>query len=194
MIGSLMYLTNTRPNICFVVNTLSQFLTDPINVHLIATKHILRYLKGTIDYGLKYDANQKINLEGYVDSDWAGSAIDGKSTSGCCFSMGSGVISWFSRKQSCVALSTAEAEYVPACSTSCEAVWLRKLLSYLFDLQLDATCIYCDNQSCVKLSENLVFHDKSKHIEIKYPYIRDMVQRGVVKLQYVATNEQIVDV
>ena len=99
--------------------------------------------------------------------------------------MGSGVISWFSRKQSCVALSTAEEEYVTSCSTSCEVVWLRKLLSDLFDLQLDATCIYCNNQSCVKLSENLVFHDKSKNIEIKYHYIRDMVQRGVVKLQYV---------
>ena len=97
---------NTRPNIFFVVNTLSQFLIDPRHVHLIVAKNILRYLRGTIDYGLKYKASQKINLEGYVDSDWAGNAIDRKSTSGCCFSMGSGVISWFSRKQSCVALST----------------------------------------------------------------------------------------
>ena len=109
MIGSLMYLTNTRPDICFAVNTLSQYLTDPRSVHLTAAKHILRYLKGTVDYGLKYDANQKINLEGYVDSDWVGSAINRKSTSRCCFSMGSGVISWFRRKQSYVALSEAEA-------------------------------------------------------------------------------------
>ena len=104
MIGSLMYLTNTRPDICFVVNTMSQFLIDPRNVHLIAAKHILRYLRGIVDYGIKYESNQKINLEGYVDSDWVGSSIDRKSTSGCCFSMGSGVISWFSRKQSYVAL------------------------------------------------------------------------------------------
>ena len=103
--------------------------------------------------------------------------------------MGSGVISWFIRKKSYVELSTAEAEYVVACSASCEAVWLRKLLSDIFDLQLDATCIHCDNQSCVKLSENLVFHDKLKHIEIKYHYIMDIVQRGAVKLQYVATKE-----
>ena len=81
-----------------------------------------------------------------------------------------------------MALITAEAEYVIACSSSCEAVWLRKLLFDIFDLQLDATCIHCDNQSCVKLSENLVLHDNSKHIEIKYHYIRDMVQRGAVKL------------
>ena len=81
-----------------------------------------------------------------------------------------------------MALSTVEAEYVAACSTSCEAVWLRKLLFDIFDLQLDATCIHCDKQSCMKLSENPVFHDKSKHIEIKYHYIRDMVYRGAVKL------------
>ena len=92
------------------------------------------------------------------------------------------MISWFSRKQSCVALSTAEAEYVAACLASCEAVWIRKLLYDLFDLQLDATCIYCDSQSCVKLSENPVFHDKSKHNDIKYHYIQDMVQRGEMKL------------
>ena len=134
MIGSLMYLVNMRLDIFFAVNTLSQFLTDPRHVHLIVAKHVLRYLKGTVDYGLKYNVNQKINLEGYVDSDWAGRAIDRKSTSGCCFSMGSGVIAWFSRKQSCVALSTVEAKYVAAFSASCEAVWLRKLLSDLFDL------------------------------------------------------------
>ena len=93
------------------MNTFSQFLKDLRHVHLIATKNILRYLNGTVDYGLKYEANQKINLEGYVDSDWADSAIDRKRTSGCFFSMGSGVISWFSRKQSCVALSIAEVEY-----------------------------------------------------------------------------------
>ena len=93
-----------------------------------------------------------------------------------------------------MALSTAKAQYVIACSASCEVVWLRKLLFDLFDLQLDATCIHCDNQSCVKLSKNPVFHDKLKHIEIKYHYIRDMVQRGEMKLRYVVTDEQIANV
>ena len=138
--------------------------------------------------------NQNINLYSYVVSDGASSATDRKRNLGCWFSLRSGMISWFSRKQSCVALSTIEVKYVDACMSSCEVVWMWKLLSDLFDLQLEVTCIFCDNQSCVKLSENPVFHDKSKHIEIKYHYIKDMVQRREVKLQYVATNEKIVDV
>ena len=101
MIGSLMYLTNTRPDICFAVNTLRHF-------HLMIAKHAVRYLKGTVEYGIKYEANQKINLEVYVDSYWAGSAIDRKSTLRCYFSMGSSVISWFGRMESCMALSTAK--------------------------------------------------------------------------------------
>ena len=115
MIGSLMYLTNKRPNICFAVNTLSQYLTDLRSVHLTAAKQILRYLKGTLDYGIKYKVNKKINLEGYVDLDWASSAIDRKSTSGCYFSMGSSVISWFGRMESCMALSTSEEKDVATC-------------------------------------------------------------------------------
>ena len=105
-------------------------------------KHALRYMKNIVDYGLKYEVNQNIDLEGYGDLDWEGSAIYRKSTLGCCFIMGSGVISWFSRNQSYVVLSIAEAEYVAGCSTSCEAVWMRKILSNLVDLHLDATCIY----------------------------------------------------
>ena len=125
---------NIRPDICFAVNTLSQFLTDPRHVHLIAAKHILRYMKGTVDYGLKYEAYQKINLEGYVDSYWESNAISRKINLRCFFNMGLGVISWFSRKQSCVALSTTKAEYVTAYSNSHEEMWLRKLLSHLFDI------------------------------------------------------------
>ena len=115
MIWSLMYLTNMRPDICFAVNSLSQFLTNPRHVHLIAAKHILRYLRGTIDYGLKYEVSHKINLEGYVDSNWEGIAIDRKSTSGCCFTMGSSVISLFGRMESYMALSTAKEKDVSTC-------------------------------------------------------------------------------
>ena len=104
------------------------------------------------------------------------------------------MISRFSKKQSSVALSTTEAEYIAACSASCQAVWLWKLLSDLFDLELEVTCIFFNNQNCEKLSENSVFHDKPNHIEIKFHYILDMVQRGAVKFQYVATDEQMINV
>jgi hypothetical protein len=189
IIGSLMYLTNTRPDICFAVNTLSQFLVEPRHVHLVAAKHVMRYLKGTIDYGLSYDGDHDFTLSGYIDADWVGSVSDRKSTSGCCFSLGSAMISWQSRKQSSISLSTTEAEYIAACSVSCEAMWLRKLLTGLFDLEMEATTILCDSQSCIKMTENLVFHDRLKHIEIRYHYIRDMVQRGALKLLYVSTDE-----
>ena len=104
------------------------------------------------------------------------------------------MISWFSRKQSSVSLIMVEAEYIAACSASCESIWLRKLMSGLFNLDLDTTVILCDNQSCIKMTENLVFHDKSKHIEIQYFYIRDMIQKGAIELQYVSTDEQVADV
>jgi hypothetical protein len=130
-----------------------------------------------------------MRLQGYVDADWTGNAVDQKSTSDCCFTLGSAMVSWCSKKQSSLALSTGEAKYIALSVAVCEAMWLRKLLTDLFDHEMDSTIIHCDNQSCVKLSENLVFHDKSKHIEIKYHYISDMVQRKKVHMQYLPTHE-----
>ena len=161
-----MYLKNTGPDICFAVNTLSQYLVQLRRVHLVATKHVMRYLKGTIDFGLYYDGNHDYRLYGFTDASWAGSVSDRRSTSGGCYCLGSAMISWFSRKQSSVALSIAEAEYIAACSASCEAIWLRKLMSGLLNLELYTTVILCDNQSCIKMKEKPMFHDKSKHIEI----------------------------
>ena len=109
IIRSLMCLTNTRPDICFSVNTLSQFLVEPRHVHLVAAKHVMRYLKGTLDCGLSYDGDHDFTLSGYTDSDWVGSVPDRKSTSGCFLSLGSTMISWKSRKQSSIALNRAEA-------------------------------------------------------------------------------------
>jgi hypothetical protein len=126
----------------------------------------MRYLKGTLDCGLSYDGDHDFKLSRYTDSDWAGSVSNRKSTSECCFSLGSAMISWQSRKKSNIALNTAEAEYIAACSANCEAIWLRKLLTGLFDLEMEATMILCDKQSCIKMTENHVLHDKSKHIEI----------------------------
>jgi hypothetical protein len=194
LIGSLMYLVNTRPDIFYVVNVLSQFMSQPRQAHWIAAKHVLRYLQGTIVYVLRYATNVDPILEGYADADWAGSAMDGKRTSGSCFTLGSTMVSWCSRKQISVTLSTAKAEYIALSMAVFEAVWLRKILTGLFDHEMDLTIIHCANQSCVNLSENPVFHDKSKHIEIKYHYIRDMVQRKIVHVQYLSTHEQIADI
>jgi hypothetical protein len=117
-----MYLTNTRPDICFDVNTLSQYLVETRCVHLVAAKHVMRYLKGTLDCGLCYTADHDFRLYRYTDTDWAGSVSDRKSTSRCCFSLGSVVTSWRTRKQSSIALNTAEVEYITTCSASCEAI------------------------------------------------------------------------
>ena len=126
----------------------------------------MRYLKGTLDCGLSYDGDHDFRLSGYTDSDWVGIVYDRKRTLGCCFSLGSAMISWQSRKQSSIALSIVEAEYIAACSSSYEAIWLRKLLIGLFDLEMRETMILCDNQRCIKMIENPVFHDRSKHIAI----------------------------
>jgi hypothetical protein len=106
------------------MNTLIQLLVEPRHVHLVATKHVMRYLKGTIDCGLIYDEDHDFTLNGYTDADWAGSVSDRKRTSGCCFILGSTMISWKSRKQSIIALSIVEEEYIVACFASCEAIWL----------------------------------------------------------------------
>lgn len=161
--------------------------------HWIAVKHILRYLCGTIYHCLRYVAGNEIRLLGYTDFDWASSVGDGKSTTSGCFCLVSAMVSWMSKRQDSVALGIADAEYMATNEVSREAVWLRKLLADLFEGALDSTIICCDNQSCIKLSENLVFCARLKHIMIKYHYIRSIVQDGAVKLQYISTGEQVAD-
>jgi hypothetical protein len=153
---------------------------DLRRVHWIVVKHVLHCLRGTVEYGLLYECSGGVRLAGFTDVDWEGCSEDKKSTSGCCFNIGLGIISWFSRKQKSVALSFAKAEYMAASLAACEALWLRKLLLGLFRQELEATVIHHDNQSCIKLSENPVFHDWSKHIDIRYHFIRDCVHRGAV--------------
>jgi hypothetical protein len=170
-----MYLVNTRPDICFAVNTLSQFQVEPRHDHWIAAKNVLRYIHGTINYGLRYTASSDMQLYGFTDSDWEGIAKDIKSTSGICFSLGSAMTSWSSKKHKSVALSTSAIDYVTACEACTEAIWLRNLISDLFDQVSDSTITHCDNQSCIMLSEHPVFHEWSKHIETKYYFIRNKV-------------------
>jgi hypothetical protein len=125
---------------------------EPRHEHWIVAKKILRYIHGTLNYGLRYDSRSDIQLHGFSDSDWAGSENDINSTSGICFSLGSVMISWASKKHKSIALSTTEAEYIATCDACMKEAWLCKLISRLFDHVLDSTVIYCDNQSCVELS------------------------------------------
>jgi hypothetical protein len=157
-------------------------------------KHILRYLHGTVGYGLRYVSCGDVKLQGYTDSDWAGSVVDQKSTSGCCFSLGSGMISWLSRKKTLVEFNTSKEEYISVSVASREAVWLRKLLARILYLELEPNLLRCDNKSCVKLTENPIFHEIYKNIEIKYHYIWEMVERRAVELQYISMDEQITNI
>eukprot|EP00253_Pinus_taeda_P003092 PITA_03092 len=131
---------------------------------------------------------------GFTNVDWEGSSSDWKSTSGGIFNLGSAAISWYNRKHRSVALSSVEAEYMAASQAACEAIWMRKILVGLFGQMMDPTVIYCDNQSCIKLSENLVFHDRSKHIDIWYHHLRDCVVKRIVLLLYVSTEEHDADI
>jgi len=144
LVEALMFLVKSHPDTCFAVNTLSQHMVEPHHIHWIDAKNLLRYLCGAITYGLRYTAGD-VRLLGYTDADWAGNVEDRKSTFGYCFSLGSTLRSWMSRKQKLVALSTAEVEYIASSMASCEIVWLRKLFSELFGFTLYTTMIVCDN-------------------------------------------------
>jgi hypothetical protein len=135
-----------------------------------------------MEYGIRYLGDGEVKMQGYLDPEWAGSATDKKRTPRCCFRLELAMISWFNKKQASIALSFAEAECMATSTTSCEAIWVRKLLAGLFDLELEPTIIYCDNESCIKLSKNPMFHDRSEHIEIRYHFVRDRVQKGAMKL------------
>ena len=169
-------------------------MVQPTKMFWKVAKHVLRYLRGTSQYGLWYRRTEGVKLQGFTDADWAGSPSDRKSTSGGIFNLGSAAVSWYSRKQRSVALSSAEAEYMAASQVACEAIWMQKILVGLFDQRMDPTVIYCDNQSCIKLSKNPVFHDRSKHIDIWYHHLRDCVVKRIMLLLYVSTEEQDADI
>ena len=140
-----MYLVNTRPDICYAVNQLSQAMVKPTKLFWKAGKHVLRYLRGTSGYGLWYRQSDEVKLCGFTYADWAGSPTERKSTFGGIFSIGSTTVSWYSRKQRSVALSSAEVKYMAAILAACEAIWMRKILVRLFGSHLEPTVIYCDN-------------------------------------------------
>ena len=195
IVGSLLYAAiTTRPDIAQAVGVVSKFCANPTQSHLTAAKRILRYLKGTAYLGLSYKKCADGNLIGYSDADWAGDVDDRHSTSGNVFLLAKGAVSWLSKKQATVALSTAEAEYVALSAATQEAIWLRRLLTDVGESLEDPIVINEDNQGAIAMAKNPVGHARTKHIDIRYHFVREGVQNGAIILKYVATGEMIADI
>jgi hypothetical protein len=196
IVGSLRYLIHTRPDITYSVGIVSRFMENPTSEHLAAVKHILRYVSGTLNLGLRYRREKEGNLRliGYSDSDMAGDVDDRKSTSGVLFYLGSSPVSWLTRKQESVAMSSCEAEYMAGAAAACQGIWLGRLLSELLDVRFEVVTLKMDNQSAISLCKNPVFHEKSKHIDVKYHFTREKVEKGLIDVKYVRTNDQLADI
>ncbi|XP_050289681.1 secreted RxLR effector protein 161-like [Quercus robur] len=187
MIGCLLYLTASRPDIAFSVGVCSRFQSNPKVSRLNVVKRIIKYVSGTCDYGLFYRKESNLSLVGYSDSDWAGNADDRKSTIGGCFYVGANLVAWMSKKQNSVSLSTVEAEYITTGSCYSQFLSMKKLLSD-YEISQDIMVVYCDNSSAINISKNPVQHSKTKHIEITYHFIRDLVERKIVVFEYIPTE------
>ena len=193
LVGSLMYLSVcTRPDLAYAVNTLARFSSKPNRSHWIAAKRVLRYLRGTANYGIAFTKSESGECLGYSDVDWAGDQEDRRSTSGYLFQMSGGPVSWKSRKQESVALSTAEAEYIALSSAAQETVWLRRLITELGNEPEEPTTLMEDNQSAIAMAKNPQFHSRAKHIDIRH-FIREKVNGGDIKLVYCPTSEMVAD-
>eukprot|EP00253_Pinus_taeda_P028674 PITA_28674 len=194
MIGSLLYLTATQLDIMHVVGRVGRFQANSKETHLQAVKRIFKYLQGTQNYGLWYPRDTDLTLHAYLDADWAGSMDDRKSTSGGAFFMGSKLVPWFNKKQSSIALSTSEAEYVAPASCYTKLLWMMQTFQ---DIQITCTrpiSIFCDNTRAISISKNPVMHSKTKHIPIKYHFLREQLLEQKVKLEYVPSKEQVADI
>jgi hypothetical protein len=193
MVGSLLYLTASRPDIMFATCLCARFQSDPKESHMMAIKRIFKYLKGTPNLGLWYPKGTGFNLVGYTDSDYAGCRIDRKSTSGSCQFLGQRLVSWFSKKQQSTATSTAEAEYIAAGSCCAQLLWIRnQLMDY--GLVLEHIPLMCDNTSAISIVANPVNHSTTKHIEIRYHFIREHAANGTIEVSYVPTEKQLADI
>ena len=196
LVGSLRYLVNTRPGLAFSIRYVSRFMEEPHEDHLAAVKHILRYIAGTRDWGLKFarkKGDQPVLL-GYSDSDLAGDVDSRKSTSGVIFFLGESPISCQSAKQKVVALSSCEAEYIAAATAACQGVWLARLLSEILDSVMNKPVLRVDNKSTISLVKNPVHHDRSKHIDTRFHLIREYAQNGQIEVSFIRTDEQLGDV
>lgn len=194
MVGGLRYLVNTRPDIAYSVGIVSRFMERPTVLHLNAVKRILRYVKGTIHYGLVYTSNSGNNLiTGFSDSDMGGLIDDRKSTGGMAYYLNESLISWVSQKQRCVALSSCEAEFMAATAAACQGIWLHNVLSQITATKIGPVVLYIDNKSAIDLAKNPVFHGRSKHIDIRFHFIRECVERGEVIVKHIRTDMQRAD-
>lgn len=194
LVGSLIYITATRPDVVFSVSLLSRYMSKPTQNHMAAAKRVLRYLQGTHDYGIMYMKGGKDCMNAYTDSDYAGDLMDRKSTSGYLFLLSSGAVAWASKKQPIVTLSSTEAEFVAATACACQAVWMRKVLSEMRHVQKGAIIIHCDNNSTIKLSKNPIMHGRTKHIDVRYYFLRDLVKEGSIEMIHCGSKEQLADI
>ncbi|CAJ2662295.1 unnamed protein product [Trifolium pratense] len=176
-----------------VVGVCARYQSEPKMSHLTQVKRIFKYVNGTCGYGILYSHGNNSTLVGYCDADWAGSADDRKSTSGACFFLGSNLVSWFSKKQNSVSLSTTEAEYIAAGSSCSQLLWMRQMLKE-YSVEQDVMTLYCDNLSAINISKNPIQHSRTKHIDIRHHFIRELVEEKIVTLEHIASEEQLADI
>jgi hypothetical protein len=193
MIGSLLYLCASRPDIMLSVCMCARFQANPKEVHLRAVKRIMRYLVYTPKFGICYPKGSTFDLIGYSDVDYAGCKIDRKSTSGTCQFLGRFLVSWASKKQNSVALSTTKAEYIVAGHCCAQLLWMRQTLRD-YGYKLSKVPLLCDNESAIRMADNPIEHNRTKHIDIRYHFLRDHQQKGDIEIAYVSTHNQLADI
>ena len=193
LIGCLRYLTLTRSDLIFSVSYLSRFTSKPFSNHMAAAKRVLRYIKGTVDYGLVYVSEREPRLTEYYDSDYAGDLDDRKSTSGYIFLLGSKQFAWNCSKQKVIALSSCEVEYISSTSAVCQGVWISRFMHELIEEFIENFDLCIDNKSAIKISRNPIYHARTKHIEVRFHFIRNSVEEDKVKVKYIRTEDQLAD-
>jgi histone deacetylase 1/2 len=193
MVGALQYLTLTRPYICFAVNKVCQFLHAPTTAHWSAVKRILRYVQGTLTTGLQVRKSPSMIVSAFSDADWARCVDDRRSTGGFAVFFGANLISWSARKQPTVSRSSTEAEYKALANATAELMWVHKLLQELGVPHSPVARLWCDNLGAKYLSANLVFHARTKHIEIDFHFVRERVAQKLLDVRFISTNDQLAD-
>ena len=193
-VGSLMYaMLGTRPDISFAVGAVSQYSSNLGKEHWKAVKRIFCYLKGTLDYALEYSGSDQA-VHGYSNADWARNIDDHHSTTGYAFLLNRGAISWASKKQLMVALSTTEAEYMALAQVTKEAIWIRRFLSEINTDLPTKMIVYSDNQSAISLCRNSTFHARTKHIDIRHHFLREKVESGELEISFCGTEDMTADI